>query len=511
MAQAGTGLIEELTPREREVLELLRLGRTNGEIARRLSISPDGAKYHVAEIIGKLGVRSRYEASAWPERPPWWLGAVAPVGLLLRQLRTLWLGPVAATGAGVAVAAAIGVLVWGLVRTDGDGASTVTAPTDAVARVEPIMLGEGLFGGTDWSPDGRSVAFVVQAALYRAEAPEFTPQQLLPEGGEYGVAIREPRWSPDGTRIAFLGSHEFQYPNGETLGMDTIWMVNADGTGLVDLLPGDKAYLSTGTAAKIMQDWLDNDTLAFDQHCGTGCQQPYVIESETGDLEPVGVEGSLWTARNFYAPNGRWIAGDYPFIMLRDTTSGERTILDKEGSAFQTFDAWAPDSSAFLYQETLPIETDEGCCEYSQPFRLSEYNVAAGESRLVAAGGKDGAYSQNGSLIAYLTEATDDQPCGGAPDCIAVIDAATGEERYRVPGPGADALVDPFVEFGLRFLRDGRLIYFDLDGDVWLVADGVRELLLDVDSVLGLDVSPDGRSAVVGELGRVQLVPIPPQ
>jgi DNA-binding NarL/FixJ family response regulator len=64
--------IEPLTPREQEVLELLRLGLTNREIAQRLGISTDGVKYHVSSILGKLGVRNRYEAAVWPERRPWW-------------------------------------------------------------------------------------------------------------------------------------------------------------------------------------------------------------------------------------------------------------------------------------------------------------------------------------------------------------------------------------------------------------------------------------------------------
>lgn len=52
-----------LTPRQREVLELLREQRTNAEIARELGISHDGAKWHVSEIITRLGVTSRHEAA----------------------------------------------------------------------------------------------------------------------------------------------------------------------------------------------------------------------------------------------------------------------------------------------------------------------------------------------------------------------------------------------------------------------------------------------------------------
>ncbi|MGE0059078.1 MAG: LuxR C-terminal-related transcriptional regulator, partial [Dehalococcoidia bacterium] len=45
-----------LTPREWEVLELIDQGLTNEQIASQLGISPDGAKYHVAQILAKLGV-----------------------------------------------------------------------------------------------------------------------------------------------------------------------------------------------------------------------------------------------------------------------------------------------------------------------------------------------------------------------------------------------------------------------------------------------------------------------
>jgi DNA-binding CsgD family transcriptional regulator len=57
-----------LTPREREVLRLVTLGRTNREIADGLFISHRTASTHVANILGKLGVSSRTEATAWAVR-----------------------------------------------------------------------------------------------------------------------------------------------------------------------------------------------------------------------------------------------------------------------------------------------------------------------------------------------------------------------------------------------------------------------------------------------------------
>jgi two-component system, NarL family, response regulator YdfI len=55
-------LIEPLTPREIEVLQLLSQGLGNKEIASRLNISEHTAKFHVASIMSKLGAATRTEA-----------------------------------------------------------------------------------------------------------------------------------------------------------------------------------------------------------------------------------------------------------------------------------------------------------------------------------------------------------------------------------------------------------------------------------------------------------------
>ena len=55
-------MIEPLSEREIEVLQLVSQGLKNEEIAERLIVSLGTVKTHVNNIYGKLGVRNRVEA-----------------------------------------------------------------------------------------------------------------------------------------------------------------------------------------------------------------------------------------------------------------------------------------------------------------------------------------------------------------------------------------------------------------------------------------------------------------
>jgi DNA-binding CsgD family transcriptional regulator len=67
-ATVGAEAANELTPREREVAALVALGLSNGELARRLFISPKTASVHVSNILAKLGMTRRAEIAAWAVR-----------------------------------------------------------------------------------------------------------------------------------------------------------------------------------------------------------------------------------------------------------------------------------------------------------------------------------------------------------------------------------------------------------------------------------------------------------
>jgi DNA-binding NarL/FixJ family response regulator len=59
---ADEPILEALTPRETEVLQLLAEGLPNKQIAQQLAISPNTVKFHINSILTKLNAQSRTEA-----------------------------------------------------------------------------------------------------------------------------------------------------------------------------------------------------------------------------------------------------------------------------------------------------------------------------------------------------------------------------------------------------------------------------------------------------------------
>lgn len=61
-------IVGKLTSRQREVLQELRNGATNQEIAQRLFLSEQTVKNHVSRLLNQLNLESRYEAADFARR-----------------------------------------------------------------------------------------------------------------------------------------------------------------------------------------------------------------------------------------------------------------------------------------------------------------------------------------------------------------------------------------------------------------------------------------------------------
>ena len=59
---------ESLTEREREVLRLVVVGKSNKEIAQALKVTERTVEFHVSNVLGKLGLTSRVEVVVWVKK-----------------------------------------------------------------------------------------------------------------------------------------------------------------------------------------------------------------------------------------------------------------------------------------------------------------------------------------------------------------------------------------------------------------------------------------------------------
>jgi hypothetical protein len=175
------------------VLSLVREGLSNPQIGERLSISADAAKYHVSEILSKLGVSSREEAAAWRPEPSE-EAARRPVWARAFQVMAFAAAAVALAG--------LGLLAWGVLRSsgeDGDGsvedrctrtetpaAPTIPTPTCAprptavpFAIGEPVDMPENIAFVVEtgcWFCEGPAESFV---RVYRDSAGEYVSEKLV--------------------------------------------------------------------------------------------------------------------------------------------------------------------------------------------------------------------------------------------------------------------------------------------------------------------------------------------
>jgi len=67
-SEAAEGPAVQLTPREAEVLALVRAGLANKQISRRLGISERTVKAHLTSVFQRIGVVDRTQAALWAER-----------------------------------------------------------------------------------------------------------------------------------------------------------------------------------------------------------------------------------------------------------------------------------------------------------------------------------------------------------------------------------------------------------------------------------------------------------
>lgn len=221
-----------LTPRQKQVLGLLAAGRTNPEIADELGVSLAGAKWHVSELISRLGVTSREEAAEY------WREQNRLPSRFARAMRGLVsLGPLKLAAAGGAAATLGGGVVAAALLFGGGGADTVITPsgpifTEAEARARAIYIAGEYLRQTDipqtTTVDGHPLSVADLQIVELVYAPTGVPPTLTSvRQGWYG-------WFDRSTWAAVLRREDVQLPEvAWTDGRMTVTVLFEDGTGKV--------------------------------------------------------------------------------------------------------------------------------------------------------------------------------------------------------------------------------------------------------------------------------------
>ncbi len=127
------------------MLEELRKGGTNAEIAIRLGVSPDAVKFHISNMLGKIAINDRHELAAWQpeEQQRRLLGLLAvPAALTFVGRPLLWGAGVLGTFA-VSAAAVVLLVVFFSVRDEErlvvapDARGTAERPPAPAGTPEP--------------------------------------------------------------------------------------------------------------------------------------------------------------------------------------------------------------------------------------------------------------------------------------------------------------------------------------------------------------------------------------
>ena len=309
------------------MLDLLREGLTNEQVAERLGISTDGAKYHVSQILSKLGVASREEAAAWrPEAArPWWAAGLAMLGWPLRRLSLA--AAAKATGALVLLgtAAGIALLAWALLATEGtdDGAAPAAAtPPGRIAFASyrdgdyEIYLinadGSGETRLTDdpedyadispsWSPGGEMLVFLravsaERLGVYVMDADGSNRRHLADMAGYGG---HQAIFTPDGRSVVYGCAAILDRPGPTSAGLCS---VNVDGSGSVSLFT-PPTYLAQARPSGWSRDGrllaYTEDDLRF--------TRVYVAGPDGAGRRRL-VEGLGYSSGGVWSPDGRSIA-----------------------------------------------------------------------------------------------------------------------------------------------------------------------------------------------------------
>lgn len=206
----------------------------------------------------------------------------------------------------------------------------VSAPPGMKVRQIRIDVTEGSWMNIDVSPDGKSIAFDLLGDIYTLPVAGGTPTRIA-EGLAYEV---QPRFSPDGRRIAFTSDRG---------GGDNIWIMNIDGSDKRQVTKEDFRLLNQPSWSPDGRFIIGKKHFSTSRSLGTGEVWLYHVSGGNGValVKKPNEQHQKELGEPIYAPDGKHI------YFTRNTTPGP---------IFQ----YAQDSNGQLFDiERYDLETGE--------------------------------------------------------------------------------------------------------------------------------------------------------
>lgn len=360
----------------------------------------------------------------------------------------------------------------------------VSAPPGLTVRQLPLNVDEGTWMNLDVSPDGKTIAFDLLGDIYTMPIAGGPPTRIA-EGLAWEV---QPRFSPDGRRIAFTSDRG---------GGDNIWIMNADGSDKRQVTKEDFRLLN-------QPSWSpDGQFIAAKKHFTTG--------------RSLGT-GEIWLYH---------VSGGGGVVLVKRPNETHQKELGEP--------VFAPDGKSIFYERNV---TPGPIFEYAQDsngdlFHIERYDLETGEIS-TAVSGNGGSVrptpSPDGKKIAFVRRER-------AQSKLYVKDLASGVETKIYDALDVDmqetwAVIGTYPNFA--WTPDGRTLVFWAGGKIRRVgADGTGAAVIPfkvsdergvIDPVhpkieVSPDrfttrmtrfaaVSPDGKRVVFESLGKLWVKPM---
>ena len=442
-----------LTPAEWRVLDGIRQGRTNGEIADDLGLSLNTVKYHVSNMLGKLELSSREELASWTDgRRRRWL--LAPRVALVAATTAV------VAGAGIVIATALLHGGSGAARAGGDPSGriafisgksdqtgTVLQYVDVESRSEatpPQPDYDYVQFSPQWSPDGLEIAYVQMHASDAVEPGKSSVSQLVvtnTDGSSAGSladnvsllpapgVVEGPHWRADGSLLLFTTQDfiaSIVAPDGsqrqdEALGCETSAWAREGGISLCSVFDGESTSPTVRTSLDIWPA-LNTGFRAAETRVPSRNNNPTTattsIQLPGIQVQPVLSDDGAWLAWWGY------VAGAAPHVYAAPVQADRQVVEDKMRDLGP---GQVPEFASGSHRLVFSTTTD-----LSFPPKLAAANIVvadldSGKTKELTKGGSNRwpSWSPDGAFVTFVSDR--DEPHG---EVYAV--RADGSEWWRL-------------------------------------------------------------------------------